>query len=68
MNTNEMTFDEILNAVYAYLSDYESRCMDDCLKVFGHKEDVMNKLLYVWYGEESEAFLNTVSDGYYYSE
>lgn len=68
MNTNGMTYEELKNCVIPYLTEYEQDCLQDIEMGFGCKTENLDTMLHVWYGEETESFLNTVSGGYYYSE
>ena len=66
MDINGMTFTDVFNAIYEYLTDYEQKCILDVLTGFGRDYRQLDTMLYVWYGMNHSAFLNDASNGFYY--
>lgn len=58
-----MSFEDKANMIESMLSEYQYKCLLDCYSGFGYNEDTLNTMLYVWFGMESDAFIDTYCKG-----
>lgn len=56
--------DKKIAVLECWLTDYQIQALHDCLSGFGNNDDVINTLLYVWYGMEYDAFVDEMVGGY----
>ena len=58
-----MTFGDFNNdyeIAVDYLDEYQTKAMNDAISAFGFNEKTVSNMLYVWFGMELEAFVDSV--------
>jgi hypothetical protein len=58
-----MTWDEFDNdatMVFDYLDEYQQKALNDAVSGFGYNQNTFDTMLYVWFGMELEAFIDSV--------
>ena len=58
-----MTFSDFNNdyqIAIDYLDEYQAQAMNDAISAFGFNETTVSNMLYVWFGMELEAFVDSV--------
>ena len=59
----KMTLREKTAIIDPLLTEYQYQCLYDCYDGFGFNEETLDTLLYVWFGMESDAFIDTYCKG-----
>lgn len=58
MPTVIYTFDDYYDIVCEFLNDYQLQALNDTLSGFGCSVKTLDTMLYVWFGMETEAFID----------
>ncbi len=60
MVTIEYTVQDYYDILCDCLNEYQLQALDDAISAFGFNMKTLDKMLCVWYGMETESFINTI--------
>lgn len=60
-----MNVDDAYAIITDYLNEYQQHALNDAISAFGYNMNTLNSMLYVWFGMETEAFIDEMLGLYY---